>query len=30
MLTKKQLQLLEFIHARTQVNGVSPSFDEMK
>ncbi|HAJ83266.1 MAG TPA: repressor LexA [Rhodobacteraceae bacterium] len=30
MLTKKQLQLLEFIHARTQVDGVSPSFDEMK
>ena len=30
MLTKKQLQLLVFIHARTQVNGVSPSFDEMK
>ena len=30
MLTKKQLELLEFIHARTQVDGVSPSFDEMK
>ena len=30
MLTKKQLQLLEFIHARTKVDGVSPSFDEMK
>ena len=30
MLTKKQLRLLEFIHARTQINGVSPSFDEMK
>ena len=30
MLTKKQLQLLECIHARTQVDGVSPSFDEMK
>ena len=30
MLTKKQLQLLEFIHASTQVDGVSPSFDEMK
>ena len=30
MLTKKQLQLLNFIHARTQINGVSPSFDEMK
>ena len=30
MLTKKQLQLLECIYARTQVDGVSPSFDEMK
>ncbi|MGB0800052.1 MAG: transcriptional repressor LexA [Planktomarina sp.] len=30
MLTKKQLQLLEFIHTRTQADGVSPSFDEMK
>lgn len=30
MLTQKQLQLLEFIHTRTQKNGVSPSFDEMK
>ena len=30
MLTKKQLQLLEFIHIRTQSDGVSPSFDEMK
>ena len=30
MLTKKQLQLLEFIYARTQIDGVSPSFDEMK
>ena len=30
MLTKKQLQLLEFIHARTKVDRVSPSFDEMK
>lgn len=30
MLTKKQLQLLEFIHTRIQRNGVSPSFDEMK
>ena len=30
MLTRKQLQLLEFIHMRTQSDGVSPSFDEMK
>ncbi|PRY26583.1 SOS-response transcriptional repressor LexA [Aliiruegeria haliotis] len=30
MLTKKQLDLLEFIHARTQRDGVPPSFDEMK
>lgn len=30
MLTKKQLQLLEFINTRTQADGVSPSFDEMK
>jgi repressor LexA len=30
MLTKKQLQLLEFIHARVQKEGVPPSFDEMK
>lgn len=30
MLTKKQLQLLEFIHSRTQRDGVPPSFDEMK
>ena len=30
MLTKKQLQLLKFIHKRTQQDGVSPSFDEMK
>ncbi len=30
MLTQKQLQLLEFIHKKTQANGVSPSFDEMK
>ena len=30
MLTKKQLQLLEFIHARLQADGVPPSFDEMK
>tara|TARA_B110000093_G_scaffold37516_1_gene39304 strand:- start:2992 stop:3708 length:717 start_codon:yes stop_codon:yes gene_type:complete len=30
MLTQKQLQLLEFIYKRTQKNGISPSFDEMK
>ncbi|MFW8636420.1 transcriptional repressor LexA [Cribrihabitans pelagius] len=30
MLTKKQLDLLEFIHGRLQRNGVPPSFDEMK
>ena len=30
MLTKKQLDLLEFIHRRVQQNGVPPSFDEMK
>ncbi len=30
MLTKKQLELLRFIHQRTQRDGVSPSFDEMK
>ena len=30
MLTKKQLQLLEFIHARVQKESVPPSFDEMK
>lgn len=30
MLTKKQLDLLEFIHKRVQVDGVPPSFDEMK
>ena len=30
MLTKKQLQLLEFIHARVQKEGGPPSFDEMK
>lgn len=30
MLTKKQLDLLEFIHARLQRDGVPPSFDEMK
>ncbi|MEL6570382.1 MAG: transcriptional repressor LexA [Pseudomonadota bacterium] len=30
MLTKKQLDLLEFIHIRLQRDGVPPSFDEMK
>ena len=30
MLTKKQLDLLEFIHRRMQKDGVPPSFDEMK
>ncbi|MGB0505880.1 MAG: transcriptional repressor LexA [Pikeienuella sp.] len=30
MLTRKQLDLLKFIHARVQRDGVSPSFDEMK
>ncbi len=30
MLTKKQLDLLKFIHARVQRDGVPPSFDEMK
>ena len=30
MLTKKQLDLLEFIRARVQKDGVPPSFDEMK
>jgi repressor LexA len=30
MLTKKQLQLLEFIHKRMQRDNVPPSFDEMK
>ena len=30
MLTKKQLNLLEFIEKKTSANGVSPSFDEMK
>lgn len=30
MLTKKQLDLLHFIHKRVQRDGVSPSFDEMK
>ena len=30
MLTKKQLELLEFIHGRMKRDGVPPSFDEMK
>ena len=30
MLTKKQRDLLEFIHNRVQKDGVPPSFDEMK
>ena len=30
MLTKKQLDLLGFIHKRVQRDGVPPSFDEMK
>ncbi|MEO1312717.1 MAG: transcriptional repressor LexA [Pseudomonadota bacterium] len=30
MLTKKQLDLLTFIHNRIQKDGVPPSFDEMK
>lgn len=30
MLTKKQYDLLMFIHERVQKDGVSPSFDEMK
>ncbi len=30
MLTKKQLDLLEFINKRVQRDGVPPSFDEMK
>ncbi len=30
MLTRKQLDLLEFIHKRVQSDGVPPSFDEMK
>ena len=30
MLTKKQLDLLEFIHKRVERDGVPPSFDEMK
>ncbi len=30
MLTRKQYELLTFIHKRVQRDGVSPSFDEMK
>ena len=30
MLTRKQYDLLMFIHHRTQRDGISPSFDEMK
>jgi len=30
MLTRKQLELLEFIQSRVQRDGVPPSFDEMK
>ncbi|MGB0659936.1 MAG: transcriptional repressor LexA [Mangrovicoccus sp.] len=30
MLTKKMLELLEFIHARQLRDGIPPSFDEMK
>ena len=30
MLTKKQSELLRFIHERLQEDGVPPSFDEMK
>ena len=30
MLTKKQLELLQFINKRVQRDGVPPSFDEMK
>src|ERR1700690_1734984 len=30
MLTKKQSELLRFIHERLQEGGVPPSFDEMK
>ena len=30
MLTRKQIDLLEFIHRRVQRDGVPPSFDEMK
>ncbi len=30
MLTRKQLELLEYINGRLQIDGVSPSFEEMK
>ena len=30
MLTKKQYELLMFIHQRIRETGVPPSFDEMK
>lgn len=30
MLTRKQLELLSFIKSRTELDGVPPSFDEMK
>ena len=30
MLTKKQKLLLQFIHKRLKVDGVPPSFEEMK
>lgn len=30
MLTRKQYELLKFIHERLETSGVSPSFDEMK
>ena len=30
MLTKKQIQLLDFIQKRMARDGVPPSFDEMK
>ena len=30
MLTKKQMELLEFINTRMKRDGVPPSFDEMK
>src|SRR5437870_13067463 len=30
MLTRKQLELLRFIHERLKETGVPPSFDEMK
>jgi SOS-response transcriptional repressor LexA len=30
MLTRKQRDLLDFIHTRVQRDGVPPSFDEMR